>query len=49
MKLAQSDFDMAMSAHESQKQVLLTLNQQLASRIHELATIHNELSTALQT
>ncbi|KAJ8926013.1 hypothetical protein NQ315_009868 [Exocentrus adspersus] len=49
IKLAQSELEIALSAHESQKQVLLTLNQQLASRIHELATIHDEMSTALQT
>ncbi|CAH0552060.1 unnamed protein product [Brassicogethes aeneus] len=48
-KLAQSELDVALGAHESQKQVLLTLNSQLASRIHELATIHDEITTALQT
>jgi homer protein len=48
-KLAQSELDIALSAHESQRQVLLTLNQQLASRVHELATIHDEITTALQT
>ncbi|XP_019870889.1 homer protein homolog 2 isoform X2 [Aethina tumida] len=48
-KLAQSELDIALSAHESQKQILLTLNAQLASRIHELATIHDEITTALQT
>lgn len=49
IKLAQSELEIALSAHESQKQVLLTLNAQLASRIHELATIHDEMTTALQT
>lgn len=49
VKLAQSELDIALSAHESQKQILLTLNQQFAARIHELATIHDEMSTALQT
>lgn len=48
-KLAQSELDIALGAHESQKQVLLTLNQQLVSRIQELATIHDEITTALQT
>ncbi|GJQ66161.1 hypothetical protein Trydic_g4223 [Trypoxylus dichotomus] len=48
-KLAQSELDIALGAHESQKQVLLTLNQQLATRIQELATIHDEITTALQT
>ncbi|XP_060527366.1 homer protein homolog 2 [Cylas formicarius] len=49
LKLAQSELEIALSAHDSQKQVLFTLNQQLASRIHELATIHDEMTTALQT
>lgn len=49
LKLAQSELDVALSTHESQKQILLTLNSQLASRIHELATIHDEITTALQT
>ncbi|KAJ8949222.1 hypothetical protein NQ318_022734 [Aromia moschata] len=49
IKLAQSELEIALSAHESQKQILLTLNQQLASRIHELAAIHDEMTTALQT
>lgn len=48
-KLAQSELDVALGAHESQRQVLLTLNEQLASRIQELVTIHEEISTALQT
>lgn len=48
-KLAQSELEVALSAHESQKQILLTLNQQLATRIHELAAIHDEITTALQT
>lgn len=48
-KLAQSELDVALGAHESQRQVLVTLNQQLVSRIQELATIHDEITTALQT
>lgn len=48
-KLAQTELDVALSAHESQRQVLLTLNDQLSSRVQELATIHHELVTALQT
>ncbi|KAK9869135.1 hypothetical protein WA026_002889 [Henosepilachna vigintioctopunctata] len=48
-KLAQSELDIALSAHESQRQVLVTLNEQLASRIQELVTIHDEITTALQT
>lgn len=49
IRLAQSELEIALSAHDSQKQVLMTLNQQLAARIHELAAIHDEMSTALQT
>ncbi|KAL1501912.1 hypothetical protein ABEB36_007145 [Hypothenemus hampei] len=49
VKLAQSELDIALSAHESQRQIILTLNQQFAARIHELATIHDEMTTALQT
>ncbi|KAF5272410.1 hypothetical protein FQA39_LY07878 [Lamprigera yunnana] len=49
VKLAQSELDVALGAHESQRQVLLTLNQQFASRVQELATIHDEITTALQT
>lgn len=49
IKLAQSELEIAQSTYESQKHILLTLNQQLASRIHELATIHDEMTTALQT
>ncbi|KAB0805709.1 hypothetical protein PPYR_02679 [Photinus pyralis] len=48
-KYAQSELEVALSAHESQKQVLLTLNQQIAARVQELATIHDEINTALQT
>ncbi|XP_044744228.1 homer protein homolog 2 isoform X1 [Coccinella septempunctata] len=48
-KLAQTELDVALGAHESQKQVLQTLNEQLASRIQELVTIHEEITTALQT
>lgn len=48
-KLAQSELDVALGAHESQRQVLVTLNEQLASRIQDLVTIHEEISTALQT
>ncbi|XP_072391140.1 homer protein homolog 1 [Diabrotica undecimpunctata] len=49
IKLAQSELEIAQSTYESQKHILLTLNQQLASRIHELAAIHDEMTTALQT
>ncbi|CAG9863996.1 unnamed protein product [Phyllotreta striolata] len=49
IKLAQSELEIAQSTYESQKHVLLTLNQQLLSRIQELAAIHDEMTTALQT
>ncbi|XP_056648058.1 homer protein homolog 2 [Diorhabda sublineata] len=49
INLTQSELQIAQSTYESQKHILLTLNQQLASRIHELATIHDEMTTALQT
>lgn len=49
LKLAQSELEVALSTHDSQKQIILTLNQQLATRVQELATIHDEISTAWQT
>lgn len=49
VKFTQSELEMALSTHDSQRQILLTLNQQLATRIQELATIHDEISTALLT
>ncbi|XP_044740198.1 homer protein homolog 2 [Chrysoperla carnea] len=45
LKLTQNELEMAMS----QRQILLTLNSQLASQVHDLANIHREISTALQT
>lgn len=48
-KLAQTELDVALSAHDSQRQVLMTLNEQLSTRVQELATIHVEIATALQT
>jgi len=48
-KLAQTELDVALGTHETQRQVLLSLNQQLAGRVQELAAIHHEISTALQT
>ncbi|CAG9820952.1 unnamed protein product [Phaedon cochleariae] len=49
LKLAQSELEIALSAHESQRQILSTLNQQLAARIQDLVTIHDEVNTALHT
>lgn len=49
VKMTQSELEMALSTHDSQKQILLTLNQQLATRIQDLVTIHDEITTALQT
>ena len=49
VKIVQSELEVALSAHESQRKILLTLNQQLVGRIQELATIHDEITTALQT
>lgn len=48
-KLAQQELDMALKTHESQKKVLLTLNNQLSAKIQELETIFYEVNTALQT
>ena len=49
MSLAQAQLETALSAQESQKRVLETLNAQLATRLQELAGIHREIATALQT
>ncbi|KDR16581.1 homer protein homolog 2 isoform X2 [Zootermopsis nevadensis] len=49
VSLAQAQLETALSAQESQKRVLETLNAQLAARLQELAGIHREIATALQT
>ncbi|PSN43156.1 Homer protein 1 [Blattella germanica] len=49
VSLAQAQLETAISAQESQKRVLETLNVQLAARLQELAGIHREIATALQT
>lgn len=49
VSLAQAQLETALSAQESQKRVLETLNAQLATRLQELAGIHREIATALQT
>lgn len=49
VSLAQAQLETALEAHESQRRVMETLNSQFALRIQELATIHREISTALQS
>ncbi|XP_063225152.1 homer protein homolog 2-like isoform X2 [Bacillus rossius redtenbacheri] len=49
VSLAQAQLETALSAQESQRRVLDTLNAQLAARVQELAAIHREIATALQT
>lgn len=47
--MAQAQLETALAAQESQRRVLDTLNAQLAARVAELAGIHREVATALQT
>lgn len=49
VSLAQAQLETALEAHESQRRVIDTLNSQLALRIQELAAIHREVATALQS
>uniref|UniRef100_A0A023F4X3 Putative paramyosin n=1 Tax=Triatoma infestans TaxID=30076 RepID=A0A023F4X3_TRIIF len=49
VSLAQAQLETALAAHDSQRRVMETLNAQLAVRIQELAGIHREIATALQT
>lgn len=49
VSLAQAQLETALAAHESQRRVMETLNAQLLVRIQELAGIHREIATALQT
>ncbi|XP_004933593.1 homer protein homolog 2 isoform X2 [Bombyx mori] len=48
-KLAQSQLELAIAAQEGQRQVVQALADQLARQLEDLATIHRELNTALQT
>ncbi|KAG7296518.1 hypothetical protein JYU34_020300 [Plutella xylostella] len=48
-KLAQSQLELALAAHEGQKQVLQALNDQFARQLQHLSSIHKEINTALQT
>ncbi|XP_071446709.1 homer protein homolog 2 [Hetaerina americana] len=45
----QEQLETALAAQESQRRVLDTVNAQLAQRVQELANIHREIATALQT
>lgn len=49
VSLAQAQLETALAAQESQRRVLDTLNIQLATQLSELAGIHREIATALQT
>ena len=49
LQAAQAQLETALMAQESQRRVLDTLNAQLAARLQELAGIHREISTALNT
>ncbi|KAG8254441.1 Homer protein 2 [Homalodisca vitripennis] len=49
VSLAQAQLETALEAHESQRRVMDTLNSQFALRIQELAGIHREIATALQS
>ncbi|XP_059487521.1 homer protein homolog 2 isoform X2 [Neocloeon triangulifer] len=46
---SQAQLETALMAQESQRRVLDTLNAQLAGRLQELAGIHREIATALNT
>ena len=45
----QAQLEAALGAQESQKRVLEALNSQLAEKVQDLAGIHREINTALQT
>lgn len=49
VSLAQAQLETALAAQESQRRVIDTLNNSLFVRIQELAAIHREMTTALQT
>ncbi|XP_065343925.1 homer protein homolog 2 isoform X2 [Cloeon dipterum] len=46
---SQAQLEAALMAQESQRRVLDTLNRQLATRLQELAGIHGEIATAINT
>ncbi|XP_073961222.1 homer protein isoform X2 [Choristoneura fumiferana] len=48
-KLAQSQLELALAAHDGQRQVVQALNDQLARQLEELSTINREINAALQT
>lgn len=45
----QAQLDAALGAQDSQRRVLEALNTQLAEKIQDLASIHSEINTALQS
>ncbi|ODN03652.1 Polyamine-modulated factor 1-binding protein 1 [Orchesella cincta] len=45
----QAQLDAALGAQDSQRRVLEALNAQLAEKIQDLASIHSEINTALQS
>lgn len=49
LQASQAQLETSLLAQESQRRVLETLNSQLAARVQELAAIHREISTALNT
>ncbi|XP_050432414.1 homer protein homolog 1 [Adelges cooleyi] len=49
VSLAQAQLETALAAQESQRRVIDTLNNSLFVRIQELAAIHREMTTAIQT
>ncbi|KAL1449267.1 hypothetical protein WDU94_000477 [Cyamophila willieti] len=49
ISLVQAQLDTLLASQDAQRRIIDTLNHQLAGRVTELATIHREISTALQT
>ncbi|KAL4701925.1 hypothetical protein ACJJTC_004570 [Scirpophaga incertulas] len=48
-KLAQSQLELALAAHDGQRHVLQALSDQLARQLADLSTLHREINSALQT
>jgi homer protein len=49
LQQVQAQLEAALGAQDSQRRVLEALNAQLAEKIQELANIHGEINTALQS
>ncbi|KAI5707752.1 hypothetical protein M8J76_016157 [Diaphorina citri] len=49
ISLVQAQLDTLLASQDAQRRIIDTLNHQLAGRVAELATIHREINTALQT